>query len=31
VKFLILLALSVPLCWGAAYLLRRIPGVARVL
>lgn len=31
VKFLILLVLSVPLCWGAAYLLRRIPGVARVL
>ncbi|WP_285108621.1 acyltransferase family protein [Promicromonospora sp. MEB111] len=31
VKFLVLLALSVPLCWGVAYLLRRIPGVARVL
>ena len=31
VKFLILLALSVPLCWAFAYLLRRIPGVARVL
>ncbi|GAA2235268.1 acyltransferase [Promicromonospora sukumoe] len=30
-KFLVLLALSVPLCWGAAYLLRRVPGVARVL
>lgn len=31
VKFLILLALAVPLCWGFAYLLRRIPGVSRVL
>ncbi|MGW2095540.1 acyltransferase family protein [Promicromonospora sukumoe] len=31
VKFLLLLALSVPLCWGVAYLLRRVPGVARVL
>ncbi|MFE7505639.1 acyltransferase family protein [Promicromonospora sp. NPDC057488] len=31
VKFLLLLVLSVPLCWGAAYLLRRVPGVARVL
>lgn len=31
VKFLILLVLAVPLCWGLAYLLRRIPGVARVL
>jgi glucan biosynthesis protein C len=31
VKFLILLALSVPLCWGFAHLLRRIPGVSRVL
>ncbi|MFC8801464.1 acyltransferase family protein [Promicromonospora sp. NPDC057138] len=31
VKFLILLALSVPLCWLFAYLLRRIPGVSRVL
>ncbi|MFD2792832.1 acyltransferase [Promicromonospora vindobonensis] len=31
VKFLILLALSVPLCWGFAHLLRRVPGVARVL
>ncbi|MFI8526604.1 acyltransferase family protein [Promicromonospora sukumoe] len=30
-KFLVLLALSVPLCWGAACLLRRVPGVARVL
>ncbi|MGI5187584.1 acyltransferase family protein [Promicromonospora sp. CA-289599] len=31
VKFLILLALSVPLCWGFAHLLRKIPGVSRVL
>jgi surface polysaccharide O-acyltransferase-like enzyme len=31
VKFLILLALSIPLCWGFAHLLRRIPGVSRVL
>ncbi|GHH67803.1 acyltransferase family protein [Promicromonospora soli] len=31
VKFLILLVLAVPLCWGFAHLLRRIPGVARVL
>lgn len=31
VKFLILLALSVPLCWGFAHLLRRVPGVSRVL
>jgi peptidoglycan/LPS O-acetylase OafA/YrhL len=31
VKFLILLALAVPLCWLFAYLLRRIPGVSRVL
>jgi len=31
VKFLILMVLAVPLCWGFAYLLRRIPGVARVL
>jgi peptidoglycan/LPS O-acetylase OafA/YrhL len=31
VKFLILLALSVPLCWALAHLLRRIPGVSRVL
>ncbi|WP_369375188.1 acyltransferase family protein [Promicromonospora sp. Populi] len=31
VKFLILLALAIPLCWGFAHLLRRIPGVARVL
>jgi glucans biosynthesis protein C len=31
VKFLILLALAVPLCWGFAHLLRRIPGVSRVL
>jgi hypothetical protein len=31
VKFLILMVLAVPLCWGSAYLLRRIPGVARVL
>ncbi|GAB2473433.1 acyltransferase [Promicromonospora xylanilytica] len=31
VKFLILLALSVPLCWGLAHLLRRVPGVSRVL
>ena len=31
VKFLILLVVSVPLCWGVAYLLRRVPGVARVL
>ncbi|GAA4700394.1 Acyltransferase family protein [Promicromonospora umidemergens] len=31
VKFLILLTLSVPLCWGFAHLLRRIPGVSRVL
>ncbi|MFC4628751.1 acyltransferase family protein [Promicromonospora alba] len=31
VKFLILLGLSVPLCWGFAHLLRKIPGVSRVL
>jgi peptidoglycan/LPS O-acetylase OafA/YrhL len=31
VKFLILLGLSIPLCWGFAHLLRRIPGVSRVL
>ena len=31
VKFLILMALSVPLCWGFAHLLRQIPGVSRVL
>lgn len=31
VKFLILLCLSVPLCWGFAHLLRKIPGVSRVL
>jgi glucan biosynthesis protein C len=31
VKFLVLLALSVPLCWGFAHLLRKIPGVSRVL
>jgi surface polysaccharide O-acyltransferase-like enzyme len=31
VKFLILLALAIPLCWILAYLLRRIPGVSRVL
>jgi peptidoglycan/LPS O-acetylase OafA/YrhL len=31
VKFLILLAISVPLCWALAHLLRRIPGVTRVL
>jgi glucan biosynthesis protein C len=31
VKFLILLALAVPLCWALAHLLRRIPGVSRVL
>jgi peptidoglycan/LPS O-acetylase OafA/YrhL len=31
VKFLILLVLAVPLCWAFAYLLRRIPGVSRVL
>lgn len=31
VKFLILLALSIPLCWTFAHLLRRVPGVARVL
>ncbi|MFI6424569.1 acyltransferase family protein [Promicromonospora sp. NPDC050880] len=31
VKFLVLLVLSVPLCWLAAHLLRRVPGVARVL
>jgi peptidoglycan/LPS O-acetylase OafA/YrhL len=31
VKFLILLALAVPLCWLLAYLLRRVPGVSRVL
>jgi glucan biosynthesis protein C len=31
VKFFVLLALSVPLCWGFAHLLRKIPGVSRVL
>ncbi|WP_165362530.1 acyltransferase family protein [Promicromonospora panici] len=31
VKFLILLAIAVPLCWLSAHLLRRIPGVSRVL
>ncbi|WP_423463414.1 acyltransferase family protein [Promicromonospora sp. MS192] len=31
VKFLILLVLSIPLCWTFAHLLRRVPGVARVL
>ncbi|WP_454859139.1 acyltransferase family protein [Promicromonospora soli] len=31
VKFLILLALAVPLCWALAHILRRIPGVSRVL
>ena len=31
VKFLILLVLAVPLCWAFAHLLRRIPGVSRVL
>lgn len=31
VKFLVLLALAVPLCWGFASLLRRVPGVSRVL
>ena len=31
VKFLMLLALAVPLCWLFAHLLRRIPGVSRVL
>lgn len=30
-KFLVLLALSVPLCWAGAFALRRIPGVFRVL
>lgn len=31
VKFLILMVLAVPLCWLFAHLLRRIPGVSRVL
>lgn len=31
VKFLVLLVLAVPLCWLFAALLRRIPGVSRVL
>jgi glucan biosynthesis protein C len=31
VKFIVLLVLSVPLCWGFAHLLRKVPGVSRVL
>ncbi|QGN35269.1 acyltransferase family protein [Microlunatus sp. Gsoil 973] len=31
VKFAVLVVIAVPVCWAAAYLLRRIPGVRRVL
>jgi peptidoglycan/LPS O-acetylase OafA/YrhL len=31
VKFAALAVIAVPVCWAAAYLLRRVPGVRRVL
>jgi glucans biosynthesis protein C len=31
IKFAVLLVIAVPVCWGGAYLLRRIPAVRRVL
>ncbi|MEU9836570.1 acyltransferase family protein [Streptosporangium sp. NPDC048047] len=31
VKFAVMLALALPLCWGLAYLVRRLPGAKRVL
>ncbi|MEW9552747.1 acyltransferase family protein [Nonomuraea sp. NPDC050783] len=31
VKFAIMLVLALPLCWGLAFLVRRLPGAGRVL
>ncbi|MEU4704377.1 acyltransferase, partial [Nonomuraea dietziae] len=31
VKFAVVAALALPLCWGLAYLVRSLPGAKRVL